>query len=1011
MKKIYKVDDTYILRTPIFPLEILDSIKEKDDIVKFYESNKIMQEGISLATHNLGNSQDITYSDNFILSVYKYIIRMASRSTPYGIFSGVSIGDFSDQTSIVMSDACKHSKGVMPDMEWVQGIIKKFFSKKEFFDHVYIKKNPNCYQDGVFLKNPYITGIFNNMNKGKNVSVFYSELLGDILLKLETPLTYCKVISFVEEKRPQIERGIIENYIKQLISNEIIITELIPPLINCNPLIYLENIEKRINKDNQLQCLRKLLGEYEISKLGEGKELLSTIKKNMKKNVHCNNLLKVDTKISYEENTIHKIIKKDIEKVVSLLVQLSPSETEKIYIQQYKSKFINKYGYFREVNLLELFDEDKGIGNPISSLEGIEYSENDNILKLRGYLFRKIEKAVKLEQDVYLEEDELKYYCNYENKKNNYPLSLEIYLEMIVKDNLKPADKDFEFVLTGCKGSLGAGKTFGRFAYLFKEKNVLENVHELTKNLLGEQTILVELDEMVKGVRANNIGLNSSELIYQMAIGTNTTYQKERIELKDLFIGVNHKTNQFYVKSKKLDKQIIFQNHNMLNAQLGSHLYRFLRDITYNNTLDFKRILEMFSQLDLRHIPAIRYNNVILQPELWRLYHDNDEYKNDLELEIKQWIIEQNIPKICYLYEGDNRLLINLENSMSQWLLVQEYKKKKTIELHRCYQNLEHSWIKNINGQLFFGEFVFSLFLDKRIIVSNESFYPISYRSQIQRDFLPGDEWVYLKFYCNPETVDKFITNELHSFCNEQCKKYITQYFFIKYYDPKFHLRLRMKLKEELTEDFIKVILKWSKKLKEIKWISTFAFDTYERETERYGGDEVIELAEDFFCADTYFVEAILQMKKEGKICLSDEEIAIASISELLNDFAVELENQEKLFEDWANNKYEFRNYFNENKEKIIKAITIKDQKRPEYLYLYEALRKRSFFAKIYNKKFEEIYLKNKYSCNKYAVINSLIHMFCNRFKVNNEWERMIRIIMEYGLHTYYGRIKHLKKE
>ena len=71
-------------------------------------------------------------------------------------------------------------------------------------------------------------------------------------------------------------------------------------------------------------------------------------------------------------------------------------------------------------------------------------------------------------------------------------------------------------------------------------------------------------------------------------------------------------------------------------------------------------------------------------------------------------------------------------------------------------------------------------------------------RNMENRTFIPGSEWIYFKIYTGTKTADAILKNELYGFVSEMLKnKVIDKWFFIRYNDPDFHIRLRIHLKEK----------------------------------------------------------------------------------------------------------------------------------------------------------------------------------------------------------------------
>jgi thiopeptide-type bacteriocin biosynthesis protein len=97
-------------------------------------------------------------------------------------------------------------------------------------------------------------------------------------------------------------------------------------------------------------------------------------------------------------------------------------------------------------------------------------------------------------------------------------------------------------------------------------------------------------------------------------------------------------------------------------------------------------------------------------------------------------------------------------------------------------------------------------------------------------------------------------------------KMLIEKWFFIRYEDPDFHLRLRFKINNNKNlllvmnlftsylDDFLKTQKIWK-----------IQIDTYLREIERYGGNNGIELAEEIFFQDSNMTLALLKKTVDDK--------------------------------------------------------------------------------------------------------------------------------------------------
>lgn len=70
------------------------------------------------------------------------------------------------------------------------------------------------------------------------------------------------------------------------------------------------------------------------------------------------------------------------------------------------------------------------------------------------------------------------------------------------------------------------------------------------------------------------------------------------------------------------------------------------------------------------------------------------------------------------------------------------------------------------------------------------------------RDFYPGDEWVFFKLYGGIAICDKILFTHVLPLTNFlESEGTIDKWFFIRYSDPEFHLRIRLHTKDRKKFD------------------------------------------------------------------------------------------------------------------------------------------------------------------------------------------------------------------
>jgi len=117
----------------------------------------------------------------------------------------------------------------------------------------------------------------------------------------------------------------------------------------------------------------------------------------------------------------------------------------------------------------------------------------------------------------------------------------------------------------------------------------------------------------------------------------------------------------------------------------------------------------------------------------------------------------------------------------------------------------------------------------------------------------PGSDWLYLKLYGPRSGEDELLAGPVRQLSREIDETRVADdWFFVRYADPDAHLRLRFRgAPERLTGTLLPRLCAWASRLVADGRCHKFAFDTYEREVERYGGPEATSATEALFAADS----------------------------------------------------------------------------------------------------------------------------------------------------------------
>lgn len=1064
-KAYYKSLDFFMMRNPILSFEsykkiFCDNIPREEFIEKLISisKNPIISEAILISSTSLNQAIDrlnseknIVKKEQIISSILKYFIRMTSRTTPYGLFSGVTTGKFGESTILQINNIKKHNKRSRPDMEWLYGIMKMIEQNQRILRKLKLKSNTLCLDNGIRLDMPYISNygqIKKDLEESSlSASIRFTSPVKLVMNEAKELIPFEKLFNKILEANPGINENIVENFINQLLENEYLITDIRTPLINKDPLSYviekIKNIEEASEIHNKLLNIKTLIDNYNKLSIGEGINEYKDLTKLMKEIFECDNYLQVDLAIDKENIVLCEKIKEEIIDTIEFLISISTLNGEQEYIKSYKEEFMEFYGMDREVPVLELLDEDKGLGAPATYTTPFSSKQVQKSRKLQEdekfykFIIREVERCIlKGDKEVVLKKENLKLMgCrNIEDIKfHEMPKSIDYYTFLSAKNYDELNSGNFRMSISPNPGIAGAGRTFGRFIDILGD-DIHENmkiINEEEKKLLGNDYVIAEIVELPQSGRVSNVTLNWNAKDYEMVIADNYSENKKKLEIKDLYIGIDGITNKFYIRSKSLNKRVIAASSHMLNIMSGSNIYRFLREISQYDTIEvFQRIYENGLE-NFSYIPRIVYNRTIIMPATWRISLDELGITKTSSLEkfksiIENWRKEYNVPSYVYEKDSDNRLLLNLNNPIHVEELFNILKARGNADviLNEVEVDIDNLLLKGEDGG-YFSEFVFPLILNKEKYIENKSIKEdvlttkydyVKNHSKLntlndKRQVFIGDEWIYLKLYGNYKRIDEFLGFELLDFCNSlKEENLIDKFFFLRYADPQSHIRLRLKCKK-VDEDFINILNKWFKHLRDEGLLTKVVFDTYFKEVERYGGEELIELAEDVFYKDSLLILNVINLLRVGKLDMDIVHIAMVNIVNMLEGLGIDYELQKKVFENrFDQSKY--RDIFKKDRKKFMSLInsqnnweSLRKIENGETLYnLFEINREALENFKI---KLEELDNKKQLWNSKDSILFSLTHMHCNRLIGNNMIEEEIMHLIRHSLHA----IEYLRKK
>ncbi len=982
MNTIYEPSSICMIRTPLLSVEFFNLFLNTEQIkYNDLKLNAQMKESILTTTFNLFRTiQEINFDgDNKKVrdakeSLLKYLIRMSTRPTPFGLLSGINIGHFvNEPTRLKVGNSIQ--KYVKVDGEWLYKLISYIESNDEYYQNLKVIWNSKAHivNDRIYLNEQ--SAIYLNNNNDTSFSIKNSDLLMFIKTAVtHNNITFSNLAEKINQEFEIHDISKVKVYIHNLVSKEIIYSTIRLPLSNSDNLNYILNKLSLHNDDfvEKIREIEKLISLYEKTEIGFGEELYKDIIQHMKALFKCKNYLQIDTKIDMINNHLHQDIATNISEAAYLLWLLSRNNVGLSDLKNLHNRFIEKYGFEQLVNVKDLISDVTGFGTTIFQEEEID--ENNIVMLKQKFLH-----ALRNNEEIVIDDKDVESLIN-DNAINNYhaPMSTDVYAELYIGDYYNQYNE--LIVISPLTASFNAGATFGRFHHLIDTENLEKLEHEKAhfyQNMMRDDNVaMISINNVPKYPRNHNVLTNHDSYEYSLNLGSSYSDSKHELNLDDIYIGATF--NKLYLYSCQLNKRVLFESNNMYNFFKESNLYRLLREISMESV----KYIEPMNDVSIdsfSYSPRIRYKNVILKPAYWKINEmvlplpKNEKWDQQF-LKYQQ---QFNIPNMVNLVYGDNKLLLNLSLANHRYLLMKEYKKHKRVRLVESFlpqSNNDHVY-----------EIVTPIY--KKTAYSGPEIEIPKYKNN---DIDYDKDWFAIHIYIDKPSQDTFIIDKLYPFVKHlKDKGNIDQYFLMRYIKQDDILKLRLYRNDEDYNEIYSILKDWLSYVRQTTEVSDYEFVSYEPEFFRYGGKNTINEIESFFEYDTNLAVNIIEndFKFERPFIVAISIMYLFEILSISNEERMEIVNN---YVPTSFKSKEIRPFKNElvtmcnpdnNFENIAK----------HYSDIYQILKDDDLILSKLNER-----LKQPLTTKKSRIIGSLIHMRCNRiFGIDKDQETFVLSIVK----------------
>jgi thiopeptide-type bacteriocin biosynthesis protein len=910
-ESLYRPLGFAVVRAPLLPVEAYLSLTHGNPLALLHDPRvrRAVAAGSVSLLHALDRHEESPSApkeaERLKAVLLRYLIRMSTRPTPYGLFAGSAGVRIADRTDLTVATTFGRSH-TRPDMAWLMDLVATAESDHAIRRSLRLFANPLIRHEGdrVALRQR-MPGSKGDQNEP--VSIRRTGVVARALELAARGIDYRSIVNELMAATPRATIEKVELLLTELWEQTFLLTDLRPPLTTDSPARYVLDRLAAIPEAATVRAkLAAFLNEaacwdaasHEASALAF-RRLLESVEARSETPGHA--VFQTDLALGVT-GTLGPAVAEEAARAAELLLRIAPTPRGLSSLAAYRNAFVARYGTEREVRVLDLLDPQRGLGSP--SAHGHAFVGPDPARaerRSRTLLALATDALHKRERVIRLDEPAIARLATTELLPENAPVSLDVNLFVAARSPAAIDQGEFEIVLGPNLGAWAAGRNFGRFAHLFPSeqgRELLAAAARAEESHFADH-VWAEVVYMPANVRSANVAIRPAIRAHEVALGVSPGVPTSAtIPLDELVVGVAE--NRFYVRWTNGRRRVRFVSGHMLNDSAAPPVAHFLLQVAYDGLVPFTSF-DWGPAEGFPFLPRVQAGRVVLRPAEWRLARESSA-ADDHDRFI-QWRSDWDVPRYVCLSFGDNRLILDLDQQEHVAQIVTEFAKLaegRALLIQEVLPTLEQAWLAGDEGH-YYSELVVPLVLrpfrvrdmhesrrerteSPASMIAASAAEPARVESGATtalRTYAPGSEWLFAKLYCPSAREDDVIADSLLPFADNVIAAGLANcWFYIRYADPEGHIRLRFRgAPERLSAHLFGQICQWAATLIESGACTRIAFDTYERELERFGGAAGMAVAESLFHADSRLAAELVSLLKSKAWANHDDRLALFALT------------------------------------------------------------------------------------------------------------------------------------
>lgn len=858
------------------------------------------------------------------LTLVRYLTRMASRPTPFGIFAGCSFGRVGEHTALALGPLSLYRKHTRLDTGYLTLLAEGFEQDAALRVALRVRPSSGLYEAAGKLR--HAEGVTKTSSRERSYELVALERtphLDATLTRAREGASPGELAAALVADDPDVNRDEADAFVGSLIASQILTSDVSPTVTGAEPVSAVIDALRAAGAIGEesarvLEETRDALAALDAAPLGLAPERYHAIADGLASlpaRADIARLFQVDLHKPAPGATLGGAALRAVHEAIALATRIAtPASSDAM--RRFRAAFAERYGKpssgplatRRMVPLCEALDDETGLGFGAAGARGTEYSPLLEGLAFPGNaappgvpfgrreerLLRGVVETVRGGGLAWsLTDDDLAALAPAS------PATLPdafAFMGTLAASSAEALSRGDLRVLVDFVGGPSGAFLLGRFCHGDAALNQAVEALLRDEEALRPGAIFAEIVHLPEGRLGNILArpmLRAYEIPY---LGRGAAPRERQIPITDLHLALDRA--RIVLFSKRLGREVVprlTSAHNYAGSRFA--IYRFLCELQHAG----ERHAFGWTWGPLAgspFLPRVTRGKVVLSLARWALVKEelaplvkaSRVRRFQLVQELRR---RRGLPRWLVLTDGDRTLPLDLDSALCVASFAALVARREGALLTEMFPDPDALVAEGPEGA-FAHQLIVPFVRRPPETPCVPPAPPAPPRQEVRpaarRTFAPGSEWLHVKLYTGTASADAVLVHLVAEVVKRARRaKGLDRWFFHREEDPRWHISLFLRGDARRLSKLLPRLHDLAAPLLADGRLHQIAVGTYARDIERYGGEEGIELAEAVFEADSDAALAIVARLDSGAGADERWRLALRGCHELLVDLGLDL--------------------------------------------------------------------------------------------------------------------------